>query len=150
MLLCCGVLSWNKIGSTIICCSFFLHFTFLLFFALEKDDRRPEGSMDRSIYRECWGKPTLSFLSWRAYGKQGITAVTREAEAILHALIMISSSIKLSLISPEPDCTMYTSSPRTDSPISTLQRQRYTTVQNLAKIWQKNNMEMAVRYVWKQ
>lgn len=51
-----------------------------------------------------------------------MTAVTREADAILHALIIISSSIKLSLISPEPDCTMYTSSPRTDSPISTLKR----------------------------
>lgn len=49
---------------------------------------------------------TLSFLSWRAYGKQGITAVTRDAEAILHALIIISNSIKLSLISPEPDCTI--------------------------------------------
>lgn len=65
-------------------------------------------------------KHTLSFLSCRAYGKHGMTAVTRLAEAILHALIMISSSIRLSLISPEPDCTMYTSSPRTDSPISTL------------------------------
>lgn len=65
---------------------------------------------------------TLSFLSCRAYGKHGITAVTLDAEAILHALIIIKSSIRLSLTSPEPDCTMYTSSPRTDSPISTLQQ----------------------------
>jgi hypothetical protein len=46
---------------------------------------------------------TLSFLSWRAYGKHGITAVTLDADAILHALIIIKSSIKLSLISPLPD-----------------------------------------------
>lgn len=65
---------------------------------------------------------TLSFLSCRAYGKQGMTAVTRDEEAILQALIIISSSIKLSLISPQPLCTMYTSSPRTLSPISTLFR----------------------------
>lgn len=32
-----------------------------------------------------------------------MTAVTRDAEAILHALIMIKSSIKLSFISPDPD-----------------------------------------------
>lgn len=66
--------------------------------------------------------PTLSFLSCLAYGKQGITAVTRDAEAILHALIIINNSIKLSFTSPLPLCTMYTSSPRTDSPISTLIR----------------------------
>lgn len=64
--------------------------------------------------------PTLSFLSCLAYGKQGITAVTLDAEAILQALIIINSSIKLSFTSPLPLCTMYTSSPRTDSPISTL------------------------------
>lgn len=64
---------------------------------------------------------TLSFLSCLAYGKHGITAVTREADAILHAFIIINNSIRLSFISPDPDCTMYTSSPRTDSPISTLQ-----------------------------
>ena len=63
---------------------------------------------------------TLSFLSCLAYGKQGMTAVTRCADAILHALIIINSSIKLSLMSPQPLCTMKTSSPRTDSPISTL------------------------------
>ena len=63
---------------------------------------------------------TLSFLSCRAYGKHGITAVTLSAEAILHALIMIKHSIRLSFTSPQPDCTMYTSSPRTLSPISTL------------------------------
>lgn len=46
---------------------------------------------------------TLSFLSCLAYGKHGMTAVTRDADAILHAFIMISSSMRLSLISPEPD-----------------------------------------------
>ena len=45
---------------------------------------------------------TLSFLSCLAYGKQGMTAVTRQADAILQALIMISNSMRLSLISPEP------------------------------------------------
>lgn len=63
---------------------------------------------------------TLSFLSCRAYGKHGITAVILDAEAILHALIMISSSMRLSFTDPQPLWTMYTSSPRTDSPISTL------------------------------
>uniref|UniRef100_A0A224Y4L8 Putative secreted protein n=1 Tax=Panstrongylus lignarius TaxID=156445 RepID=A0A224Y4L8_9HEMI len=46
--------------------------------------------------------PALSFLSCLAYGKQGITAVTREAEAILQALIIINSSMRLSLTSPLP------------------------------------------------
>ena len=46
---------------------------------------------------------TLSFLSCLAYGKHGITAVTRAAEAILHAFIIISNSIRLSLTSPQPD-----------------------------------------------
>lgn len=46
--------------------------------------------------------PTLSFLSCLAYGKHGITAVTLEDDAILQALIMMSSSIKLSFISPQP------------------------------------------------
>ena len=49
-----------------------------------------------------------------------MTADTRTAEAVLQALIMIRSSMRLSLTSPDPLCTMNTSSPRTDSPISTL------------------------------
>ena len=49
-----------------------------------------------------------------------MTAETRTAEAILQALIMMRSSMRLSLTSPDPLCTMNTSSPRTDSPISTL------------------------------
>ena len=65
-------------------------------------------------------KFTLSFLSCRAYGKQGITAVTRDADAILQALIIIRSSMIMSFTSPQPLWTMNTSSPRTDSPISTL------------------------------
>ena len=74
-----------------------------------------------------WSLHTLSFLSCLAYGKHGITAVTRDAEAILQALIMIRSSIKLSLTSPLPLCTIYTSSPRTDSPISTLWEKYHST-----------------------
>ena len=53
-----------------------------------------------------------------------MTAVTRSADAILQALIMISNSMRLSFTSPQPDWTMYTSSPRTDSPISTLSMNR--------------------------
>ena len=49
-----------------------------------------------------------------------MTAETRTAEAILQALIMMRSSMRLSLTSPDPLWTMNTSSPRTDSPISTL------------------------------
>ena len=45
---------------------------------------------------------TLSFLSCRAYGKHGMTAVTRQAEAILQALIMMHSSINMSFTSPHP------------------------------------------------
>ena len=49
-----------------------------------------------------------------------MTAVTRTADAILHALIIINNSMRLSLTSPLPLWTIYTSSPRTLSPISTL------------------------------
>lgn len=63
---------------------------------------------------------TLSFLSCLEYGNTGMTAVTRDAEAILQALIIIKSSIRLSFICPQPLCMINTSSPLTDSPISTL------------------------------
>jgi hypothetical protein len=66
------------------------------------------------------GALDLSFLSCRAYGKFGMTAVMRRALAVLHALIMMSSSISPSLMSPGAvDCRMNTSSSRTDSPIVT-------------------------------
>lgn len=66
------------------------------------------------------GALDLSFLSCRAYGKFGMTAVMRRALAVLHALIMMSSSINPSLMSPGAvDCRMNTSSSRTDSPIVT-------------------------------
>ena len=45
--------------------------------------------------------------------------LTLSADAVLQALIMMSSSIRLSLTSPPPVCTMYTSSPLTLSPTST-------------------------------
>jgi hypothetical protein len=45
----------------------------------------------------------------RTYGKFGITAVMRRADAVLHALIMISSSMSASLMSPGGvDCKMNT------------------------------------------
>lgn len=44
----------------------------------------------------------------------------RLADAVLHALIIMRSSMRLSLISPQPDWIMKTSSSRTDSPIVTL------------------------------
>lgn len=62
------------------------------------------------------GARDLSFLSARAYGKQGTTAVIRRAEAVRHALIMMRSSIRWSLILSAPVCIMNTSSSRTDSP----------------------------------
>ena len=73
------------------------------------------------IYNKLGGDcgSALILLILRAYGKHGTTAVTRLAGAILQALIMIKSSIRLSLISPQPLCTMWTSPPRTLSPIST-------------------------------
>lgn len=66
------------------------------------------------------GARDLSFLSIRAYGKQGITAVILRADAVLHAEIRMRSSIKLSLTSLQPDWMMKTSSSRTDSDILTL------------------------------
>lgn len=55
------------------------------------------------------GARLLSFLSCRAYGKLGMTAVIRLAEAVLQALIIIRSSMRPSLISPGAvDCRMKT------------------------------------------
>ncbi len=48
-----------------------------------------------------------------------MTAVILRADAVLQALIMIKSSMRLSLISPHPDWMMKTSSSLTDSPIVT-------------------------------
>ena len=66
------------------------------------------------------GARDLSFLSMRAYGKQGITAVIRRALAILQAEIRMRSSIRLSLTSLQPDWMIKTSSSRTDSDILAL------------------------------
>src|SRR6266550_4225777 len=66
------------------------------------------------------GARDLSFLSMRAYGKQGMTAVIRRADAVLQAEIRIKSSMKLSLTSLQPDWMMNTSSSRTDSEMVTL------------------------------
>lgn len=66
-----------------------------------------------------------------------MTAVTLEEEAILQALIMMSSSMRLSLISPQPLWIMYTSSPLTLSPISTLGKAegQPPIKQGLARSW---------------
>ena len=53
-----------------------------------------------------------SFLSWRAYPKNGSTAVMRFAEARRAASIIMSSSITLSLEGLLVGCMMNTSSPR--------------------------------------
>ena len=66
------------------------------------------------------GARDLSFLSWRAYGKLGITAVMRLADAVLQAFMMMRSSIRPSLMSPGAvDWRTKTSSSRTDSPMVT-------------------------------
>ena len=49
------------------------------------------------------GSRGADFLSWRAYGNHGTTAVMRLAEARRAALIMISSSMRLSLHGREHD-----------------------------------------------
>lgn len=46
------------------------------------------------------GARDLSFLSCLAYGKLGMTAVIRRAEAVLQALIIMRSSMRPSLMSP--------------------------------------------------
>ena len=61
------------------------------------------------------GSRGADFLSWRAYGNHGTTAVMRLAEARRAALIMISSSTRLSLQGREHDWIRKTSEPRTDS-----------------------------------
>jgi hypothetical protein len=86
---------------------------------------------------------TLSFLSCRAYGKHGMTAVTRQAEAILQALIMMSSSISMSLTSSQPLCTMYTSLPQTHSPISTL-----TKYIKLNTLWSQLSLIRLTKGLW--
>ena len=59
------------------------------------------------------GALDLSFLSCRAYGKFGITAVIRRAEAVLQALMIMRSSIRPSLMSPGAvDCRTKTGSHR--------------------------------------
>lgn len=63
------------------------------------------------------GARDLSFLSMRAYGKHGMTAVIRRADAVLHAEMRIRSSMRLSLTSLHPDWMMKTSSSLTDSEI---------------------------------
>ena len=60
-----------------------------------------------------------SFLSCLAYGKHGKTAVMRLAEAILQALMVMRSSIKLSFTGSAEVCRMKTSSSLTESRIVT-------------------------------
>ena len=65
------------------------------------------------------GSRGADFLSWREYPYQGITAMIRRAEASFAALIMMSSSNRLSLTdwrtplnTLQVDCTRNTSAPR--------------------------------------
>ena len=76
----------------------------------------------RATSRAEIGSRGADFLSWREYPNQGVTAMTRCAEAPTAASIMKSSSISESLAVipavglPHVDCTMNTSAPRIDSP----------------------------------
>ena len=65
------------------------------------------------------GSRGFDFLSCRAYGNSGTTAVTRLAEPRCAASTMISSSIRKSFtdmpLAGANDCTRNTSAPRMDS-----------------------------------
>lgn len=53
------------------------------------------GQPDMSAARRAWGWVSfLPFLSCLAYGKFGITAVIRRADAVRHAWIMMRSSMR--------------------------------------------------------
>ena len=65
--------------------------------------------------RAVIGSRGADFLSWRAYGYHGITAVTRLAEPSMAASAMIISSIRLRLTGLTQLWTRKTSAPRTDS-----------------------------------
>lgn len=65
------------------------------------------------------GPRLRSFLSCREYGKHGMTAVTRFADAILQALMAISSSISRSLTGSDAVWRMNTSALRTEAPMET-------------------------------
>ena len=61
------------------------------------------------------GSRGFDFWSWRAYGKNGTTAVIRLAEASLAAWIMNRSSIRFRSTGSQPVWTMKMSAPRIDS-----------------------------------
>ena len=61
------------------------------------------------------GSRGFALRSWRAYGKSGMTAVIRFADASLAAWIMNASSIRFRSTGWQPVCTMNTSAPRIDS-----------------------------------
>ena len=73
----------------------------------------PEASSRVAISLAVIGSRGADFLSCREYPYQGMTAVMRCAEASLAALIITSSSIRLSLTGRLVDCTRNTSAPRT-------------------------------------
>ena len=66
------------------------------------------------------GMRDISFLSTLAYGKHGMTAVMRRADAVLQAEISMRSSIRLSSTGLQPDWMMKISPSRIDSEIVTL------------------------------
>src|SRR3954469_20300162 len=61
------------------------------------------------------GSRGFAFRSWRAYGKSGMTAVMRFAEASFAAWIISISSMMCSSTGMHPVCTRNTSAPRIDS-----------------------------------
>ena len=61
------------------------------------------------------GSRGFALRSWRAYGKSGMTAVIRFADASFAAWIMSMSSIRCSSTGMQPVCTRKTSAPRIDS-----------------------------------
>ena len=61
------------------------------------------------------GSRGFALRSCRAYGKSGMTAVMRFADASFAAWIISSSSIRLRSTGSQPVWTMKTSAPRIDS-----------------------------------
>ena len=61
------------------------------------------------------GSRGFALRSWRAYGKSGMTAVMRFADASFAAWIMNMSSIRCASTGMQPVWTRKTSAPRIDS-----------------------------------
>ena len=77
----------------------------------------PEAVRRSAISLAAIGTRGLSFLSWRAYPKYGMTAVIREAEERRNASSRIRSSMMWSLTGEHVGWTTKMSAPRTFSSI---------------------------------